>query len=445
MGRPKKVISDEERRARALERKQAQRERARQQTIRTALSQADQVQILSFPGSALPEPSTSIPEIPSVNVGLIDAVHNDTSSNSIARNEREAAGKQDPGPSTPATLDQATSDTGPRYRLRLRSSKSPTPTLSRGAEALQTDRSDAQSGRVAAEEAGQSQALQSHFTLPMRSQRCMPPTVTEPASIDCTTEAANEPAAASSIPRCRNHQENTWAAEHSALVDQSDRIPVVSSRGAVKPAESRPVELPRAAAPACDTNTDTDNADVGDVGGETVTLTQSVIYVTSPSPSSSPSSASFSSASSAPSPPGRRIIDRGTDADDDSASVSSFDVDLNNDSRRGHKRQSPGDASRTTRSRSATGNGPGDDEAVAGASHDVEPPSFRDIVGNNGAGRTSTQTAGAHSTGATRSLDNAIRAITSGETPAGLAFIEAQAATYRKIFERAFPLVCPCR
>jgi hypothetical protein len=41
MGRPKKVISDEERRARALEGKQAQRERARQQTIITGRSGAD--------------------------------------------------------------------------------------------------------------------------------------------------------------------------------------------------------------------------------------------------------------------------------------------------------------------------------------------------------------------------------------------------------------------
>lgn len=176
-------------------------------------------------------------------------------------------------------------------------------------------------------------------------------------------------------------------------------MPLVPSRGAVEAAESRPLEPPGAAAP---------DADVGD---ETVTLTRSVIYVSSPSSTSS-----------------RTRDNCGNDAND-GASVSSFDVDINNDSRRGHKQQSPGDASRTTRSRSAPGNGPGDDEAVARASHDVEPPCSRDIVENNAVGRTNTQTTGPHSTEATRSLDNdnplanAIRAITSGETPAGLAFI----------------------
>jgi hypothetical protein len=79
----------------------------------------------------------------------------------------------------------------------------------------------------------------------------------------------------------------------------------------------------------------------------------------------------------------------------------------------------------------------------------VDPPVFQDnSVEDNGAGQTATPHSSTATT--TASLDNesplanAIRAITLNETPAGLVFIEAQAATYRTIFERAFPLLCPC-
>ncbi|KJZ69796.1 hypothetical protein HIM_10814 [Hirsutella minnesotensis 3608] len=41
-------------------------------------------------------------------------------------------------------------------------------------------------------------------------------------------------------------------------------------------------------------------------------------------------------------------------------------------------------------------------------------------------------------------LDAAVQLIISRETPAGLAFIETQADAYQAIFERAFPLLCPC-
>ncbi|OAQ58258.1 hypothetical protein VFPPC_12224 [Pochonia chlamydosporia 170] len=174
----RKVISDEERRGRALERKQAQRERARQQTIQSALSHPDQVQVVDAPSSSAPGSTitTAIP-IPTPNLGH--------------ELERVVEG--------PGEVEEEARTVG--FTLAIRARPNPPPT------AVIADSAAAESQRAS----------------------------------QSTREAASG-LAASRMRRYRERQRNIRAEEYLAEAEQSDGIRVLSLTDAVEDVKIGPVE-----------------------------------------------------------------------------------------------------------------------------------------------------------------------------------------------------------